>query len=209
MIAGAALIALLVGSAAVWARLQSDSPWPMFQRDLRHSGRSGLKGPDSWEVRWYHQTSNSITASPVMTDSNGARRCYYLRWEDGPTPNNFTPALLMSPSGPDLTETAHILPAVAVGQGQTEVATWVTAQGDPDEDSLPVGDWRFVVHGASSSDESATLFFKVYGLTHDGEDRQLLFETAVRDRPERSPEYQRRHCRGTSHRHRVDRYGCL
>lgn len=44
----------------------ADSPWPMFQHDPRHSGRSPYVGPDSVQLIWTRETTHWIETSPAI-----------------------------------------------------------------------------------------------------------------------------------------------
>ena len=52
----------------------ADSPWPMFHKDLEHTGRSSYNGPDVPNLKWIYQTASSNSYScysnPVI-DTDG------------------------------------------------------------------------------------------------------------------------------------------
>jgi outer membrane protein assembly factor BamB len=44
----------------------ANSPWPMYQHDPQHTGRSEFKGPQAGRVEWAFETGGFIFSSPVI-----------------------------------------------------------------------------------------------------------------------------------------------
>ena len=60
-----AVIALLAFVLPLNAQ-PADSPWPMFQRDIRHSGRSDYPCPSGPHLSWSYLTNGQVSSSPAI-----------------------------------------------------------------------------------------------------------------------------------------------
>jgi outer membrane protein assembly factor BamB len=72
-VAGGALFQLNYVNASL-----ATTPWPMFQHDLQHTGRSPYTGPASPWLKWSYTTGNSIYSSPAI----GSDGTIYVGSED-------------------------------------------------------------------------------------------------------------------------------
>ncbi len=59
------VVFVLLSSSPVFAQL-ADTPWPMFRRDLRHSGLGGYAGPSRPFLTWSYRGGEAIYASPSI-----------------------------------------------------------------------------------------------------------------------------------------------
>lgn len=44
----------------------AQSPWPMFQHDPQHTGRSSFNGPNAPQIKWIYETEEEVSSSPVI-----------------------------------------------------------------------------------------------------------------------------------------------
>ncbi|MCX6355659.1 MAG: PQQ-binding-like beta-propeller repeat protein [Candidatus Aureabacteria bacterium] len=61
-----------------YAQPDPASPWPMFQHDTRHTGRSQYTGPSGPVLCWSYMTGNSINSSPSLSSQG----CVYIGSSD-------------------------------------------------------------------------------------------------------------------------------
>jgi outer membrane protein assembly factor BamB len=57
----------------------SDTPWPMFKHDLRHTSQSPYSGPEEPIVKWMFSTPSKITTPPTI----GSDGTLYVSSDDG------------------------------------------------------------------------------------------------------------------------------
>ncbi len=72
-------IALSTVTLSTYAQ-SADSPWPMYQHDPQHTGRSEYVGPQTNEVKWSYNTYGTYTTTGPVIDQNGT---IYLGTSDG------------------------------------------------------------------------------------------------------------------------------
>jgi outer membrane protein assembly factor BamB len=70
----AALFLCSLGVARPSAAQLADSPWPCFQHDAQHTGRSALIGPDEPQVLWQYKGQSRLVSTPAI----GADGTIYL-----------------------------------------------------------------------------------------------------------------------------------
>jgi outer membrane protein assembly factor BamB len=68
------LLCVLLVTAAPAAAQLADSPWPCFQHDAQHTGRTDLVGPDDPTVRWRYKGRSRLVSTPAI----GADGTIYL-----------------------------------------------------------------------------------------------------------------------------------
>mgnify|MGYP002681856913 CR=1 FL=1 len=65
-----AVLALLAFVLPLNAQL-ADTPWPMFRRDLRHTGLGGYAIPSRVELAWSYETASAVYSSPAIGPDGG------------------------------------------------------------------------------------------------------------------------------------------
>lgn len=69
-------VALVLLSCAGFVSGQpADSPWPMFQRDARHTGRTNEIGPEQPNILWTYNTGTGMECGSVAMDEKA--RLYF------------------------------------------------------------------------------------------------------------------------------------
>jgi outer membrane protein assembly factor BamB len=58
----------MAASVSASAAASTQSPWPMFQHDLQHTGRTTLAGPDGKDVKWSFPTAGAPGSPAIGSD---------------------------------------------------------------------------------------------------------------------------------------------
>ena len=65
------VICSFVFAASSWSQLQN-APWPMFHRDVRHTGLSPYAGPSDPVLAWSYTITNALIGDPVPASAIGS-----------------------------------------------------------------------------------------------------------------------------------------
>lgn len=60
-----------------WGQLQEDAPWPMFHRDVRHTGRNSHSGPSDPLLAWSYTICSALVGDPVPASAVGSDGMVY------------------------------------------------------------------------------------------------------------------------------------
>ncbi len=78
---GALGAGFIIFSSALHAQLDPNAPWPMFRRDLSHTGRSAVAGPISGKLLWSYEAGTLFGelsfSAPAKQLSSYWKRCRY------------------------------------------------------------------------------------------------------------------------------------
>jgi len=67
LLAALVLASLAGARTPAWAQLAS-TPWPMFQHDLLHTGRSPLPGPSALDLKWTYAATSWVKTQTAVGD---------------------------------------------------------------------------------------------------------------------------------------------
>ena len=70
------VICSFVFAASSWGQLQN-APWPMFHRDVRHTGLSPYAGPSDPVLAWSYKISSALVGNPVPSSAIGSDGTVY------------------------------------------------------------------------------------------------------------------------------------
>ncbi|MBN2357148.1 PQQ-binding-like beta-propeller repeat protein, partial [candidate division KSB1 bacterium] len=170
------LIILLLFSATSRAQL-ANTPWPMFQHDLQHTGRSPYAGPDNPTIQWsrtLHFTNENKT--PILDASGnlyiggmnflGIKPDNSIQW-DLPYNGTFTTAVLAADGTLYITH----------GTGNTDLISAL----NPDGSEKWSYECRWQICSSPAIGADGTIYFGnnagfLYALTPAGKEKWIFYE---------------------------------